>query len=138
MLLVIRCRNVVASVSKLDIDSVSFSGLSGTVVAGGGRRAGGGREADVGDSDAALGLRLFCSEVGGLNLRLVALVIMALKSDGDFEPTAAAEVFFTRPRAAAAGKETVRCTVKLCVASADGEKDRFLLGSSVFPLLPKA
>lgn len=116
--------------------SASFSGLSGTVAAGGGRRGGlGGRGVDVGHLDI-LGSRLFCSELGGLKRRLAALAIMALKSVGDFEPTAAAEVLLTGPRAAAAGKEPVRRTEKLCVASA--EKDRFLLGSSFLPLLPKA
>lgn len=86
---------------------------------------------DVVDLDAALGLRLFCSKLGGLNPRLAALEVMVLKSVGDFAPTAAAaaEVLFTGPRAAAAGKEPARLTAKLCAASAKTEKDRFLLGS---------
>lgn len=129
-------RNVVVSTPELDVDSASFSGLPGTVAAGGG--GGGGGRTDAGDLDAALDLGLFCSELGGLNLRLAALLIMALKRVGDFEPTSAAEVFFTGQRAAAAGKEPVRRTVKLCVASADTGNDRFLLGSSILPLLPKA
>lgn len=128
----VSCGNVVVSAPDLDVHSIPFSGLYGAVAA---RGRGG---VDIGDSDVPLGLRLFCSELGGLNLRLAALVIMVLKSVGDFEPTAAVEVFFSGPRAVAAGKEPVRRTVKLCVASADTEKDRFLLGSSFLPLLPKA
>lgn len=132
----VSCGNVAVSLPELDVDPASFSGLSGTVAAGG--EGGRGEGVDAGDLDAALHLRLFCSELGGLNPRLAALVIMALKSVGDFEPAAAAEVFFTGPRAVAAGREPVRRAAKLCVASADTDKDRFLLGSSFLPLLPKA